>query len=342
LRLIYIVIFCFCIGSASSQTLGGDAAYNFLKLPQSVWLTATGGANVSYRTDDVAFSINNPALLTRNLHSQAGFTFNSFFAGINAYQLSGGYHLNKLNTTLAAGLFYIDYGNISQRDAAGFEEGIFKPRDYVFQLSMGKKYLEKWQYGLSAKYIHSDYGSYASKALAFDVGILFYDTTALFSAGVLAKNIGGQLSNYVDEKEELPFEMQVGITKKLENAPLGFSVTAQHAHRFGIGTADSIFNDAGTRPANNSFFNKFFNHLVLASHVYIGESLEFSLAYNRLRRNELNIGNSGNGLNGISAGFQAKFKKLNVQYSRAYYQRGTAYNQFGINVRMNQLFNMLD
>ena len=77
---------------------------------------------------------------------------------------------------------------------------------------------------------------------------------------------------------------------------------------------------------------------MLGTHIYLGQNLEVTLGYNFLRRYELNLGNAGNGLNGFSMGFKAKFNKLQVQYARAYYQRNNAYNQFGINLNLQKTF----
>ena len=325
--LLLIVIYIAALAS-QAQTLGGKAAYSFLQLPGNPTLTALGGVNISYANDDVGLAINNPALLRRELHSQLSASFNAYFSGIKAYQLSGAIYEQKNNVTLGVNLFFIDYGSIQQADEGGNVQGVFRPKDFVFQLSASKSYLEKWQYGLTAKFIHSSYGSYQSSAIGFDVGLNYRDSTRLFSAGLTAKNMGAQLSGYYGEKEELPFELQVGVTKRLEKAPLGFSATAQQAHLWTIGYQDST--KAG-------FFDKLFNHFVLGTHIYLGKNLEVMVGYNRLRRTDLNISTGGNGLNGFSTGFKASFKKLQFQYARAYYQRTTAYNQLGINLKLNSL-----
>ena len=82
--------------------------------------------------------------------------------------------------------------------------------------------------------------------------------------------------------------------------------------------------------------DKIFRHIVFATQFFIGEKLEVTAAYNHLRRSELDIYNTTNGLNGFSLGVGALFKKLQIRYSRAYYQNNTAYNQFGLNVPLDQ------
>jgi hypothetical protein len=336
---LFFIIVCF---SSKAQTIGGKAIYNFLKLPASPALSAVGGVNVSYSNDDIGWGVNNPAILNERLHSQLALSFNSFFAATKAYHLAGAIHSGKINTTFSGSVFFIDYGNILQTDPAGNEEGKFHPTDFAVQISAAKKYLDKWQYGLSMKFIHSNYGQYRSTGLAFDAGIFFNDTTNFFSAGLVAKNMGIQLSAYDNEKEDLPFDLQAGITKRLAKAPLGFSINLQQIHQFNILYNDTTFNNGNGFTSNPSFLNKFFNHFVFATHVYLGKNLEVNIGYNRLRRDELNTGSTGNGLNGISTGFRAQLSKLNFQYSRAWFNRASAYNQLGINIYLNKLFNLSD
>jgi hypothetical protein len=242
-----------------------------------------------------------------------------------------------LNTTFGTQVFFIDYGSIPQTDAAGNEEGQFRPKDLVIQVSAAKTYLQKWQYGINIKLIQSNYGAYRSSAIAADAGIFFNDSTAHFSAGLVAKNMGAQLATYSGTAEDLPFDLQIGFTKKLADAPFAFSVTAQQAHQFNTAYNDTVFNNEGGFGNSASFGNKLFNHFVLATHIYIGANLQATIGYNRLRRNELNLGSSGNGLNGFSAGFKAQFNKLHFQYARAYFGRGHTYNQFGLHMQLNQL-----
>ncbi len=322
--------------------MGGAAVYNFLHLPSSPLLSASGGINLTYLSEDVGLAANNPALLREAMHSQLNASFNAYFASVKAYHLAGAYHLQKPGITLGGAIFYVDYGNTVQTTPAGEEEGNFHPKDFSIQLSAGKKYLKNWQYGLTAKFIHSAYGQYSSSGIAFDAGVLFFDSSHSVSVSMLAKNMGVQLTAFNDEKEDLPFDLQLGITKRLEKAPLAFSLTAQQIHRFDINYKDTLFENENGFSSGTSFTGKFFNHFVVATHIYFGDQLETTIGYNRLRRSELNLGNTGNGLNGFSAGFKVKFRKLQFQYARAYFAPGAAYNQFGLNTHLEKLFSLND
>jgi hypothetical protein len=334
---IVFILFLFPL-IVKSQTIGGTAVYNFVNLPPSPLLSATGGVNVSLRAKDPGFSVINPALVDTSMDRLLSLNFNAFFAGTKAYQLATVFHHAKTNTGFGASLVFLDYGNIPQTDAAGNENGSFRPRDFILQVTAARSYLEKWRYGANLKFISSSYHSYSSSALAIDFGILFNDTANMFTAGLTARNMGFQLKAYDVTKEDLPFDLTIGFTKRLAKAPFGFSVTAQQLQQFNTVYNDTVFNNENGFPQKSSFPSKLINHFILGAHVYAGNNLEFHLGYNFLRRRELNLGGSGNGINGFSTGFKAKFSKFQFQYARAYYQRNSAYNQLGISLDLSKLF----
>jgi hypothetical protein len=332
-----------CFFSARSQTLGGNSVYNFLKLSNTPQLTGLGGINISNQSPDIGLAFNNPALLRSDMHSQATFVFNSFYAGIKNYHLMTGYHHEKWATNFAFGVNYLSYGNIPETDLTGNVLGNFRPVDYVVQVSASRQYKERWHYGATLKFIHSGYGNYRSSGLALDAGLTYTDTANLLQVSLVLKNMGAQLSSYTGAGPgDLPFDLQVGISKKLAKAPLQFSVTAHQLHRFDIRYNDTAFNNEnGFDPDANGkkyIFDKLFRHIVVAVQLFIGDKIEISTAYNHLRRKELNIGQSANGLNGFSMGVGVLLKKFQLRYARSYYQNNSGYNQFGLNIRLSDYF----
>lgn len=331
-----IILYCLCFFWSSGQTLGGGSAYGFLKLPSSTLLAASGGVNLSYLANDAGLAANNPATLMPGLHSQVSASFNGFLGDIKLYSATAAFYNQKLGASFSGHVFFVDYGTLTQTDASGNILGSFRAADYVVQAGASKQYLTKWHYGINLKFIRAQYASYASSAFAADAGLLFADSAAGFFASVLARNMGVQITNFVNEKEDLPFDLQIGFTKKLLKAPLAFSVSAQQAHRFNIFYDNENVN-AGVPAGNASFFNKLMLHFVVATHLYIGNHLEAIAGYNHLRRSELNTTGAGNGLNGFSAGVRLRFDKLQVQFARACYQQAAS-NQLGITVSLNRIF----
>ena len=324
-----------------AQTLGGNAAYNFLKLPNTPQLAALGGVNVSAITNDAGMAFNNPSLLRPGMHEQLHISFNNMYAGVKNYHSAFAYRHEKWQTNFAAGVYFIDYGSINQTDAAGNVYGSFHPTDYAVQLSASREYAEKWNYGISIKFISSHYGIYRSNAVAMDAGLAYYDTSRLFQVSLLMKNMGTQLKKFMNARgDDLPFDIEAGVTKRLAGAPVQFSLTAHHLHQFNINYNDTAFNNSNGFDQNtkgNGFsFDKVFRHLVAAGQVFIGNKIELSLAYNYLLHKELVIANTANGFTGLSMGVGALFKKIQIRYARSHYQNNTGYNQLGLNLLFNE------
>jgi hypothetical protein len=332
-----IIALVFVYSQSSGQTLGGNSAFNFLKLSNTPQLTALGGVNVSHISNDAGMAFNDPAMLTPSMNTLLNAVFNDFYAKSNIYHLSVGCRADKWATNFLWGLQYFDYGSTTETDAAGNVLGKFRPTDWVMHFTASRNYLETWNYGITVKFINSNYGPYRSNGLAADFGVLYRDSSKLFSAGALVKNLGFQIKKYEGTApDDLPFDLQAGLTQRLKDAPFSFSLTVQHMHKFNIRYNDTAYNNSNgfQNEKGRQFFGKLIDHLIVATTLYAGERIEVQAGYNFLRRRELNIGNSGNGLNGFSLGVGAKLGKVNVRYARAYYQSNTAYNQFGISFRL--------
>lgn len=333
-----IIILFICCLKASSQTIGGRSAFNFLNIPTDPLLTGAGNINTSYTTNEVGLAANNPSLLNEKVSSQYQATFSSYFKGIKSYSATGVYHDVNTNTTFGGHVNFVDYGSIIQTDASGLSYGQFRPIDYVIQLEAARTYLENWSYGVTLKFINSIYGQYKANAIALDIGVLFSDSLHNFSASILAKNMGFQITNFARENEDLPFDLQIGVTKRLQNAPFGISVTAYHLNKFNLVYNDSVFNMTNGYQGHQSSIEKVFNHFVIAGHIFIGKNLEAIIGYNHLKRKDLNVGLSGNGLNGFSAGIRLVYQNLQVLFARSIYQKNIALNQIGINLNLNSFY----
>jgi hypothetical protein len=314
--------------------------FNFLRLSSTPQLTALGGVNISQPSDDIGMTFNNPSLFTPAMHSQANAVFNDFYGGIKVFHLSMGYHHARLKTDFTGGINFFNYGSTTETDAGGNVLGKFRPVDWVMQLGASRAYLEKWRYGATVKFISSSYGQYRSNGIATDVSVLYRDTVKGFSASFMVKNLGVQLKKYNNEREELPFDLQAGITQRLAKAPFSFSLTAQRLHQYDILYNDTLFNNANGYTNTSTGFSagKLLDHLIVGATIHFHEKFEMQAGYNFLRRRELTISKAGNGFNGFSVGASVFLGKFSLRYARSYYQTSSAFNQVGLNLTLNQYF----
>lgn len=344
MRYLCLILLWFCTVKGVAQTLGGSAVFNFMNLPVSPQVSALGGINISQQNRDASLVYGNPALIRKELHQQLSANVTSFFAGIRNLHLQHVWYSNRLETGFSLGINYLTYGDIPQTDAIGNQLGSFRPNDFVIQLSASRIYENRWHYGLALKYIQSNYGMYKSNALAFDMGLTYTDSANRLQAALVVKNMGAQLTVYNGtSRDELPFDLQLGLSKRLKKAPFQFSVTAHHLHRWDLQYNDTLFNQSagGVSLKTGAFTpDNIFRHFVFSVQAYIGKYIEATLGYNYLRRQELKLTTAANGLNGFSLGLGLIMPKLQIRYARSYYQNTSAYNQIGINVGLQQYFGL--
>ena len=327
-----ILFFIFFAHNIYAQQLGGNSIFNFINQPNSSQLAALGGINISNITNDVSMSFANPALLRKQMNLQGNASFDNYFAGVKNYSLTSAWHLPKPNTNVAFGINYFNYGTLPQTDISGNILGNFHPTDYVVQAMASHSYLQHWFGGITLKFISSNYGLYKSNGLAVDVGVSYYDSAHFFQSSLVIKNIGAQLKTYDGGvKEDLPFDIELGITKKLSKAPIQFSLTAHHLQALNIYYNDSNFNAGLGNSRNASTFNKIFSHLIFATQIFISQEIELTAAYNFLRRYDLNVYNTANGINGFTFGVGLYLRKIHIRYATGFYQQNM-FHQIGINI----------
>ncbi len=333
LTLMGLWVFAFSGGSA--QTLGGSSAFNFLRLQLHPQAGALGGRNVSHFGADLGMLSENPSLLRKSHHAAISANFTSLAPTVTGLYAAGAYHLEKKATTLALGITHLGYGEQPETDASGNILGTFRAYDQMLGVTVSRKYNKKWYYGSTLKFINSKYGAYASQGLALDMGLNYADEERMIQFGFAAKNMGIQVKSYGNRKEDLPFDLVVGMTKQLEKAPIRFSLTGQRMHQFDLLYNDTLFNETnfGSQP-KTSLGIKIFSHLVIGADIMVGEKIVLTGGYNILRRRELRIQNIASGLTGFSYGFNLHLQRLRFYYARTHYQSSLSHHQISFSFNL--------
>lgn len=334
--------------AANGQVTGGQFAMEFLRLSQSPHISALGGINVSNPEKDISLVTQNPALMRPGLHNELSLNYNAYYAGISTANLSYGYHIPKLNTSFAFGIQYLNYGSFEQTDNIGNEYGSFKASEYALSLSASRAYGERWRYGATLKWAHSKLYDKSASAVLVDVGVDYADTANLLNIGIVAKNMGVMVKKYdpSQQAEPLPFDLQLGISKRFAHLPLRLMATIHHLYEWDIrynNPADvetgSIFGTRDTTAADDKgkFGDKLFRHFIFGGELLLGKRITVTVAYNHLRRGELGL-KEKQALAGFSFGAGINLNKFQIHYGRSYYHVTGAYNEFGLNFSMGKLF----
>lgn len=197
----------------------------FLKIPTSAHASALGGDNISIIEDDATLALSNPALLASVSHKTVSLGYMNYMSGVNM-GTAGYTHVVNDKTTVGGSIQYINYGTLKQRDVNNNDLGNFSPMDIVFEPMLSYTLAKNLVGGVGGKFIYSKLGDYTSTAAAIDLGLNYYDSDIDFSASIALKNLGGQLSAYNDEYENLPTDVMIGVTKGLgETMPFRISLT---------------------------------------------------------------------------------------------------------------------
>lgn len=335
---------CGGMQAAHAQVVGGQRAFEYLTMSNSPYVSALGGYAPASPDRNVSLTWQNPALLRSAFANQLAVNYNFFYANIGIGNLQYAFHSDKLNTDFGVGLQYINYGVIDNIDEYGVAQGTSYATDNAIAFSASKQYKTNWRYGASLKWANSHLAGVTGMALLADFGVAYIDTAKNLTIGVVAKNIGVVTKKYNpdNQAEPLPFDLQIGITKQLENVPLRLFVVGHHLYQWDVrysNPADKVQNifDNDTATDDKSYFaDKLFRHLNFGAEIIIGKRLTASVAYNHLRRRENGFSNKM-GLAGFSFGLSVELNKMQIRYGQTHYGSSGAYHEIGMNFDINKL-----
>ncbi|MCC7465783.1 MAG: type IX secretion system protein PorQ [Saprospiraceae bacterium] len=333
---------------AQAQVVGGQHVFSYLSLPQSARVTGMGGMQIAVRDDDPVFAIANPGALNPAMSGRMAFNHNFFMGGIRHGYVSYAQHLKKWGFTMHGGLQYLNYGEIKRADEFGDVQGTVNAGENAFTLGAARPLSDKFSLGLNVRMAFSRLDIYRSSALLADAGLMYADTARRLTIGLVLKNAGTQLRTYADLKETLPFDIQLGISKRLEHLPFRFSIIAHHLHQWDIRYNDPNLQDddvllfGDEQPAENkasAFIDNFFRHLIFNGEFLLGrnEGFRLRLGYNHLLKRELTVSNYRS-LAGFSGGVGVKISRFRVDFGYGAYHLAGGVAHLGIGTNLGDFF----
>lgn len=333
--------------SLSAQVTGGQHVFQFLSLSPSARITALGGMQITVRDDDAVLAATNPAALNPLMDGQLTFNHNFFLTDIQHGYAAYATHLPKLGITVHGGLQYIGYGDIPMTDEFGNVLGKVRAGETAFALGGARQLSPRLSIGMNLRFAVSTLDVYQSSALSADAGMLYEDTTRLFSVAAVIRNAGAQISRYNDLREDLPFDLQVGISKRLRYLPFRLSVIAHHLHQWEIRHDDPrlrtnptlLFGGGQDEVSGNAALDNFFRHFIFNGEFLLGrnESFRIRLGYNHLRKKELTVRNYRS-LAGFSGGVGIKVSRFRIDVGYASYHLAGGVIHFGVGTNLKEFF----
>jgi len=324
--------------------IGGNTVFNSLNIPGSARISALGGNLISVKDSDHDLGVYNPSLLDSNMHQSISLSYVNYFSDVNFGYASYAHHIDSL-ATFAATVQYMGYGDFKETDIIGQEIGSFSAGDFAFTLGAGIPVDTSFTVGANLKFLYSAIAGYTSSGIALDLGATYFNPKRRFTAALVIKNMGYQLKSYTaDNKEKMPTEIQIGISKTLKHAPFRFSVIAENLQQWDLTYANpnevqSIDPVTGEVISESKFEfgDKLMRHMVIGAELMLSENIHIRLGYNYRRRQELKLSEKA-GIAGLSFGFGVKVKRFRISYGRATYHLAGSSNHFSVSTSLANLF----
>ena len=295
-----LFVFLMMLGISSLHAQNeSQTEYNFLRLPVSAHAAALGGDNITVIENDEALIFHNPALLTSVNDKTINLNYMNYMSGANMASASFN-RIVKERASWAVSAQYVNYGKMREVDENNVQTGEFSAKDLSFAGYFSYMLTNRLTGGISARLITSYLGSYNSIGFGVDLGLNYYDSDHEWSLALVLKNLGGQLKAYHDNFERMPFDIQMGVTKRFTGTPFRLHATLVDL---------------------NHLDYKFLNHIVVGADVLLTESIWIGGGYNFRRADEMKItttnGSSSHGA-GLSfgAGLNLERFKLNLAYGK--------------------------
>ncbi|GAB6011347.1 type IX secretion system protein PorQ [Viscerimonas tarda] len=325
-RILVCLLFVPFVASAQN----GEEVFRFLNLPTSTHINALGGNNVSLVDNDISLVFHNPALLGEEMNMNLNLNYMSYIDDISAGSAIFGKTLSPIST-FALGMSYLDYGSFKRTSADNIASGEFSSKDIVLNGIYSRDLTPYLRGGVTAKFIYSSYEEYTSTAIGFDLGLSYYNEDRSFSAGLALKNIGTQLSAYDEKRARLPWDVQLGLTKKLANAPLRLSLTGMYLTQWNF---DKINEANGIESTGDNFTKTFFKHTVIGVDILPSQNMWIGVGFSPKINADLKL-QEGNKWGGFNAGAGFNIKKFKLGFSFAQYHPSATSFHFSLSTDLS-------
>jgi hypothetical protein len=332
-----ITLFIFIIMPPIFSQTGGDNIYEFLNLTHSGLVSSLGGSNVSLQGNNPNMAYHNPALLSSDMNNSLVLNYVNYFAGIN-YGFAMYSHSDPGVGNFAAGMTYLNYGLFTESDASGVITGDFKAAEYAFSFIYSRELDSAFNIGVNFKPILSQLERYTSFGFAFDIGASWHNRNNLFSAGLVIRNAGLQVTSYSGEdRQKLPFEIQAGISQRLAHAPFRFSLTLRHLEKFDLTYNYSESSSSADETSGSDFAENLLRHAVAGVELIPHKNFYLSAGYNFQRRKELQTESKVSTV-GLSWGFGIKTSWMDIELGRATYHLAGSSTHLSLILRPDNLY----
>ncbi len=335
-----LLLFFFLLASTVTvlAQLGGKATYQFLNLMSSPRQAALGGKIITNVDYDVTQALYNPATINVEMDNQLALNYASYLGDISYGTAAYAYTVDRRTQTFHAGVTFVNYGNFEGYDENGNSTGAFTGNEtaisfgYAFQLGFSDFYA-----GANIKLISSKLEQYSSLGGALDLGLIYIDEYLDFNAALVIRNIGTQFTTYAGLNEPLPFEIDIGLSQKLENVPIRWHLTFENLQQWPISASNPsrVTTDLNGNQTEEKvgFISQLMRHTLIGMELFPERGFNIRMGYSFRRAEELRILEQRN-FSGLSFGIGLKFNTLRFSYTHARYASAANTSFLGVQISL--------
>lgn len=291
----------FALGRPAHAQPGPASTFSFLRLEPSARAASLGGSFSAVYGDDVNALFYNPALLNEEMHRALSLSYLNHVGGINAGFIAHAQRVEGLGT-FGAGLRYVGWGDMTGYDEIGEETGGIGASNAALTLSYSRSDSPRLHYGVNVHAAFSRVDTYSATALAADAGAAYHIPDAQLTVSASLNNIGTVTSSLGDVEDELPLDLRIGFSKRLQYVPLMLSLTGYNLNRI------------GDEPGDDTALSSAMRHLALGGEFQFSEAFQLRVGYNHRRHQDLKM-KSRLDLAGFGAGFGIKVSRIRFDYA---------------------------
>ncbi len=337
---VFIAIFSIFYNHIFAQ-IGGDETYSFLNLTTSARIAGMGGDFLTIKDDDLNLAPSNPSLITPGMSDKLGVAYVDFFSDVNYGTATYSKTFSTIGSFIAS-MKYVSYGKFDYADETGARSGQFYAGESALTIGWGRQLDSLFSIGANLKLIYSSLESYNSFGMGVDVAGSYNSPNRLFTASLVARDIGRQITTYSGENvESLPFELQAGISNRLKHLPFRYSILYNHIEKWDLSyddpndnTTDPITGEVIKKSGFEDFADNFMRHIVFGAELYIGKNISLRAGYNYKRRQELKVV-SKTAMVGFSWGLAFRISKFYFSYARSTYHLTGSPNYITVTTKLS-------
>lgn len=344
------LLISFLLSFSSIAQIGGKSTYQFLNIISSAKIASLGGYTIAVPDGDIEMAYFNPALIDSSLHQELNLNYVNYFSDIN-YGFAGyAYRLKKIGV-FTTSIKYINYGEFLLTDETSAINGEFSSSETALNIGWSNAYKYVLKYGVNLKFVMSNFYDYTSTGILVDIAGTWSKPEKGIIVGMVVKNMGSQITTYTPNNfEPMPFEIQAGVSKKLQHAPFRFSANFHNLQVFDFYydspneiESSSLFGGDVIEEDKSHLAEIIFRHFTIGTELLLSENFNLRIGYNHQRRSELKLREGSKaGAVGFNFGIGVHIKKFKIDYGRSIYSLAGTTNHLSISTNFSEYISKKD